>query len=152
MSVTELKSGWLDKRGIAEYFGCSIRSISTGFTPAAGSSSSTRRGRLISVAANSSSFRWPNESSAASESACAESVKSSSSSSARSRSARETRARSAPSRRVGTARARFSSTVRLANTRACWNVRISPRRARRVGSGRGTGAPPNEMRPESAGR
>jgi hypothetical protein len=27
VSVTELKSGWLDKRGIAAYFGCSIRSI-----------------------------------------------------------------------------------------------------------------------------
>lgn len=26
-TVTDLKSGWLDKRGIAAYFGCSIRSI-----------------------------------------------------------------------------------------------------------------------------
>ncbi len=54
----------------------SIVSTSTGFTPAAGSSRSTSRGRLISVAANSSSFRCPNESSAAGVSACAVRLKS----------------------------------------------------------------------------
>ena len=40
----------------------SIVSTITGFTPAAGSSSSTRRGSPISSDANSSSLRWPNDS------------------------------------------------------------------------------------------
>ena len=130
----------------------SIVWIRSGLTPAAGSSSSRSRGRLIRVAANSSSLRCPKESSAARECACALSVNSASSFSPRSRSAFEIRGRSVPSRGCGAASARFSSTVRFGKTRACWNVRIRPRRARRVGSGRGIVSPANRKRPPSLGR
>ena len=65
----------------------------------------------------------------------------------------EQRVARAPARRVpapgagatamaaGRATARFSSTVSSENTRARWNVRASPARARRVGSGRRTALP-----------
>ena len=46
----------------------------------------------------------------------------------------------------------FSTSVRFANTRACWNVRHRPSRYSRAGSGRLTRFPSSANVPESAGR
>ena len=79
-------------------------------------------------------------------------LKSASSSSPRARSAGRDASGRIATMLCGAASTRFSSTVRFGKTRACWNVRIRPRRASRVGSGRRTTRPSKRISPRSAGR
>ncbi|KAG1256963.1 hypothetical protein G6F68_009532 [Rhizopus microsporus] len=114
-------------------------SISTGLTPANGSSSKMQRGSSISSRPRSSSFFCPPDSLPAGSSATRDKFRNASSSCTRSALRASSRA---TSRRAKTSAASFSprwsgaaaimlsKTVSWLNSRGTWNVRARPRRTR----------------------
>ena len=122
--------------------GCAAPSSrpSPGSRPAVGSSSSTSRGRLISTVANSSSFRWPNESSAGRRVAQPQRgrTRRALDPPAPGRRAEPRRRERAPPRLLHRGDQVLAPRVSRGKIRACWNVRVRPRRKSRVGSGRRT--------------
>ena len=164
-------AGWSGRALSARATISCISAVSVSFMPAVGSSSSSRRGRNASARAifdaaavgvgeavrrdcsSRGVRRSPNSARMLSASAC------SAASSARTAARRNGGAVAVRARgraQVGRTRSRvwaptstLSSTLRLANTRPCWNVRARPRRGERLGRAAVTSCAPEGESPAS---